>query len=130
MTATKTTTDDCELPLMIWIRETFINETKGHIFGEGEPYETMYEHSDSGKLYKSLMSEYGKCTGKVYITNKTEDGVPVGWVFRKRMEYEDWNRNSFGDRYYIRSVWVECYASEPVRRTMVTNFRTDKRQAA
>ncbi len=85
---------------MIWIKETYVNETEHHGIGESEVYETNFEHR--GELYRSLQSEYGRCAGKVYVG----EGTPIGWVFEGRDRYED------TDETYLRHVWVTLH-SEP-----------------
>ena len=90
----------------LWIRETFVNETRGYRFGESEPYETWT--SDIGELYRQMRREYGGCVSKMF--RDTAEGVQqVGWVFRKRMQYEDCEET------YMREVWVEVFSSEPER---------------
>ena len=85
------------------VKETFINETKGYQYGDSGWYEPHTEHI--GRLFRSLQREYGRCTGKVHID--TQSGTkPVGWVFEKRMQYEDARSNRPQD-YYIRQVWVQ-----------------------
>lgn len=87
------------------IQETFVNETAGYRFGETEPYEPFTD--DLGKLFRNLQAEYGRCTGKVYTDSK--DGVKaIGWVFEKRMKYEDARTNKPED-YYLCSVWVTLH---------------------
>jgi hypothetical protein len=83
-------------------REQFINETRGYSFGDSGYMTCDY---DLSWLYKYLRSEYGKAT-KMYRDRKDHPPHRVGWVFTKRMEYEDW-RPGQEDRYYIREVWVE-----------------------
>jgi hypothetical protein len=88
------------------MQATFVNETKGWIFGESgwyEPYTT-----DLGRLFRDLRAEYGRCTGHVYIDTARGTDPPgvysatrtVGWVFEKLCHYED-----TGDP-YLRVVWV------------------------
>jgi hypothetical protein len=90
------------------ISESYINATTECRFGDSgwqEPYT-----DDIGRLYKDLQSEYGRCTGHVYVDTTEGDPVPVGWVFIKRMEYEDFRsglRSSYGrEKTYLREVWV------------------------
>lgn len=83
------------------IRETFVNRTENYLFGEGEPYEPFTDNI--GRLFRSLSKEYGRCTGRMYYERKQGGDVPIGWVFEKRMRYEDANK------YYIREVWVSLH---------------------
>lgn len=82
-------------------REQYINQTKGYSFGDGG---FMNTDDTVGQLYRYLRSEYGKAT-KMYRDREDHPPHQVGWVFTKRMEYEDYRGK--GDRYYIREVWVE-----------------------
>lgn len=88
---------------MLQIRETFVDLNQNVRFGDSEWYEP-YTGEDLSKLYKNCIREYGRCTGNVY-QDMTADGkagpVKVGWVFLKRMPYE----NSRG-KTYLREVWV------------------------
>lgn len=85
------------------IRETFINLDKNATFGDPDWVEAWTD--DVGKLFKSLAAEYGRCTGKAYIERKGEPDKPCGWVFQKRMRYEDARGHKPSD-YYMREVWV------------------------
>lgn len=98
----------------MYISETFVNETKGYRFGETGPFEAWTD--DKGKLFRSLRQEYGRCTGRVYVDTdgKTK---PVGWVFEKRMKYEDARGNDREQDYYTRSVWVTLHTALPTRTT-------------
>ncbi len=89
---------------MLWIQESFINVTRHCRLGDGEPEETGSE--TTGELYASLRAIYGKCVSKVYLD--TEYGtIAVGWVFQKKMEYEDAYRFSDkSERVYLQEVWV------------------------
>lgn len=84
------------------IREVFVNETKGYQFGESDWYEPFTD--DVGRLFLDLQREYGRCRSKVYRDLPTGGAQAIGWVFEKRMEYDDYRGH--GERYYVRSVWV------------------------
>jgi hypothetical protein len=90
--------------MVLEIRETFVNETKGYQFGNSAWYEPYTDNR--GRLFRSLQREYGRCVSKV--RNEAQGDKAVGWVFQKRMEYEDarqsWRKE---DRTYVREVWVE-----------------------
>lgn len=96
----------------LYVRESFVNLTEGYRFGD-EPWYKAYTE-DRGKLFRSMQREYGRCVSRIYIDapGRTVDGhyepLPLGWVFQKRMEYEDARRDWPADkRFYIREVWVE-----------------------
>ena len=116
---------------LLWMHETYLDEARNVILGESEPYETAYTASEVGQLYRQLQKEHGACTSRIYVDTKTEQAVPVGWVFRKRIEYEDARPNwSKEQRYYLRSVWCQLYSQRPVRGVSVKNnpFRIDKKK--
>ncbi len=85
----------------LWVQETYYNATEGYTFGESGVYETWTDNR--GKLYRSLQSEYGRCTGKV----RTDTDGPIGWVFEGLVQYED-NTNK-----YKREVWVTVHTGPP-----------------
>lgn len=95
----------------IFMSETFINKDKNARFGESGIYESFTD--DKGKLFKSLQREYGRCVSRVYVDRA--DGPPkaIGWVFEKRMQYEDARTNG-ADSYYVREVWVTLYTGSEV----------------
>ena len=87
------------------ISESFINATTETRYGDSGWYRPFTD--DVGRLYRSLQSEYGRCTGHGYIDTTSGETVPVGWVFVKRVEYDDAGRYGFrGERTYLREVWV------------------------
>lgn len=106
----------------LWITESYVNATENYIFGDCPPYETSY--TSLGKLFRSLTKEYGRCVSKVYRDTKTREAMPIGWVFQKRMEYDerwprydDWGRK-LPVQTYIREVWVTVLsADDTVQRT-------------
>lgn len=97
---------------MLYIRETYINETKGYQFGDANWFEAWTD--DLGKLFKSLQKEYGRCVSKMYRDREGKPPLQVGWVFQKTMEYEDNFRRGKRDT-YTREVWVEVSSVEPVK---------------
>ncbi len=96
------------------VTETFVNRTKGYQFGESDPYEPYTDNV--GRLFRDFQREYGRCEGRVYID--TPAGVQsIGWIFAKRMRYEDAQRGD-PDAYYTREVWVsllDTYEPQPPR---------------
>lgn len=89
---------------MLQINESYVNQTKGHRFGESGWYEPLTD--DRAKLFRSLQREFGRCASRVY--QDTPDGKPdaIGWVFEKRMRYDDARGNNADRDFYIREVWV------------------------
>lgn len=92
---------------MLVVSEAYINATTETRFGESDWQEPYTD--DVGQLYRSMVDEYGRCTGHVYVSTTEGDNVAVGWVFVKRMKYEDYRsglRHVRGERTYLREVWV------------------------
>lgn len=87
----------------LWIRETYINKTEGYRYGEGDVYETR--HTNQGDLYRALVEDYGRCTGRVYVD--TDDGAQaIGWVFVKRAHYDDT---------FLQETWVTVHEKAPTK---------------
>jgi len=84
------------------IRETAVNATAEHMIGEyDQPIdETVFADDYSmAALYRFGISEYGRCTSKVYID--TSDGTKhIGYVFVKRTKYQDSNET------YLHETWL------------------------
>ena len=90
---------------MLQVNETYVNATKGYQFGDSGWYTPYTE--DKGRLFRNYQREYGRCVSKVYVDLPGGKVQPVGWVFEKRMEYEDARRSwSKEQREYVREVWV------------------------
>ena len=87
------------MALLLWVKEIFVNATEHYRFGEAEPYET--DCLTIGELYRAMGREYGRCTGKMYVEH-AEGDRQRGWVFLKRMRYEDSPRGET----YLRETWV------------------------
>lgn len=85
----------------LYIQEAFVNKTRGERYGETPVYETFTD--DTGPLYRSLQSEYGRCTGRIYIDREGDEPQKVGWVFEKRVQYDDSHES------YLREVWVTVH---------------------
>lgn len=90
----------------IWIEESFVNRTKGYRIHDSEIHDS--DEDNVGRLYKSLSREYGRCVSKVFVDRQGKTKA-VGWVFEKKMRYDD-ARGNDPDDYYVREVWVTCYA--------------------
>ena len=130
----------------LWVEETFVNETKGHQFGNADPYEAWT--ADVGKLFRTMQREYGGCTGKIGTDIRDADGnpttiFPIGWVFERWERYEDSRetcpecqarlnrhrehycyvdgRRRGGEKdFYLRQVWVTVYRGNPHQVTRTT----------
>ena len=84
------------------IQEAWVNRTKDYRIGESDIYEPFTDNIK--KLFKSLMKEYGRCTGKVRID---PDGKAIGWVFEKRTKYSDAKET------FLQETWVTLHKEKP-----------------
>jgi hypothetical protein len=102
----------------LYVKESYVNATKGYTYGDPGPQEAYTD--DPGELFRTLRNEYGRCIGKVYVDAHPSNPAParaVGWVFVKRMRYED-ARPGDPDPTYLREVWVTLHdAPDTVTRT-------------
>lgn len=90
---------------MLFIQETYVNRTEDYIFGQTDVEKAWTD--DVGKLFRSLQREYGRCIGHVHVDTTDETVRTVGWVFEKRMKYEDSNET------YLQETWVTLYKEPP-----------------
>lgn len=101
----------------LFIEVVYTNETKHYRISDPEFVETRF--SNKSELYRSLVKEYGKCVSKVYI----DDGVQIGWVFERRVKYDD-VRSSKAFKHmskierdncsFICSTWVSVHMAKPM----------------
>lgn len=71
----------------LFIEISAVNATKRY-----RMYDNIFEESicDNKKdLYKALLKEYGRCTGKMFIDDKNGNPVQIGWVFVPGNIFED-----------------------------------------
>jgi len=83
----------------------YVNVTQGYRIGNEGPLETRFE--TKGELYRHCIKEYGRCVSKCYI----EDGQQIGWVFQKRVKYDDCKET------YLQETWVTVHDSMPIKHT-------------
>ena len=50
-----------------------------------------------GEVFRHYRTQFGKCTSMVYF----DPGIECGWVYSKRVPYEDDPKST-----YLRSAWV------------------------
>lgn len=87
------------------IREVHVNLDEGYRFSDYDtPARDLYgDELDTGEVYRTMRSEFGRCTGRVY--QDTDAGtVACGWVFLKRDRYED-----APDKTYLHETWVTIH---------------------
>jgi hypothetical protein len=89
------------------IQETWTNKTEGYQCGRSDLYEPFTDNIK--RLFRSLMKEYGRCVSKVYVDNPDGFAKAIGWVFEKRMKYDDCNE------YFIQHTWVTLHKDKPTK---------------
>lgn len=83
------------------IQTTAVNATRNHYI-----YDYSIDMEDSiidsmASLYRFGRSEYGRCSGKVYVDKKdSNESVHIGYVFIKKAKYED------VDETYLQETWL------------------------
>jgi hypothetical protein len=85
----------------MFISEHFVNATESVRIGESDVFEAWTD--SPGQLFRSLQKEYGACKSKVYIDGPDNQSIHVGWIFRKRVQYQDC------DEAYLQEVWVTVH---------------------
>jgi hypothetical protein len=114
-----------EAPAKIWVQESYVNtgtyqadgtldDSQQWRFGDSDVYETWASVDQRGDLFRSLQREYGRCISTMMIDDKDAPGGAraIGWVFEKRMAYEDDRR-----KFYKREVWVSLHSAPPTKTT-------------
>ena len=89
------------------IQEQWVDLTRNCGSGETEPYEAFTD--DPGELYRSCLKGYGRCTGRVYVDLKSGGSKAIGWVFLKRVKYDDCNET------FLLETWITLHEQEPTR---------------
>lgn len=84
----------------------YVNKTEGYRVGKDKALETRFE--TKGELYRFCLKEYGRPVSKVYVG----DGQQIGWVFEKRVKYNDCNET------YLQKTWVTVHESMPEHKTI------------
>jgi hypothetical protein len=102
---------------MLWIKEDYVDATKGVRYGDSGWYETRFADDQLRPLFRSLAKEYGRVRS---MWRDTPGGGrrQAGWVFEKRVEYEDVPKTRPArERTYLRETWVEVSIGDPRQAT-------------
>lgn len=83
----------------------YVNRTKGWRTGSDGIVETRFE--TAGELYKFCLREYGRCVSSCYVDQPDGKAKRIGWVFEKRMKYDDCNE------YFVCETWVTIHEALP-----------------
>ena len=96
----------------LYVKEEVVAREKendeGEIVYESEVYESAYE--DVGELFRACRREYGRCISKVYIDRNDGTSQAIGWVFLKRVPYQDAPNET-----YLQEAWITVHKAPPTR---------------
>src|SRR5690606_25214162 len=94
--------------MALYVQETYVNASEGYIFGESPVVEAG---TDVLRLrYGALVGEFGRCVGKADIDGPDGKAIAVGWVFVKRMRYQEVSQT------YLQETWVTVHKRPPSSR--------------
>ena len=99
---------------LLFVNVSYINKTQNYHCGESGFCETRFDNLSD--LYKSLIREFGRCTGKMFVDSKNGKPQQTGWVFIKKVKYEDCKE------YYLQEVWVEVSKTKPYKKETLENL--------
>src|SRR5690242_15690009 len=71
--------------LIVQISQT--NETKRYRYADDAASESAHELK--GELFSACLKEYGRCISKMYVDVSDGGRIHIGWVFEKKMKYDD-----------------------------------------
>jgi len=74
---------------------------------------------DLGKLYKNLISEYGRVKSKIYVTDLSRLDHHIGWTFIKRVKY------SGSKDTYLQETWISLYQGIEQKKTLFKSSLSD-----
>lgn len=74
----------------LYIEVFQVNSSNNYALDNPQFHESKY--SDLGKLYRALVKEYGKCTGKLFNVGDNNKTQQIGWAFEKREYFDDTRR--------------------------------------
>lgn len=100
---------------MLWITEKYVNEDKGYVYSVVDWYETRYDDNQRHDLFRSCSREFGRAR-TMWVDTSNGESHQVGWVFEKRVEYDD-AKPGAKERTYLREVWVEVSIGDPRQAT-------------
>jgi hypothetical protein len=91
----------------LWINESYTiypdgTDDRAYRSDDTGFYKTYFHDGYSlRRIFKTLQREHGRCMGHMYLGSPNGRAAKVGYVFRKRLEYED-----DPDRTYLLETWV------------------------
>ena len=91
---------------MLWITEKYVNRDKKQLYSVVDWYETKFDDNQRRDLFKSCSKEFGRARA-MWVDKPGGGRHQVGWVFEKRVQYED------SPDTYLREVWVEVSIEDP-----------------
>lgn len=91
---------------MLWITEKYVDKDKNQLYSVVDWYETKFDDGQRRDLFKSCSKGFGRARA-MWVDKPGGGRHQVGWVFEKRVQYED-SRGT-----YLREVWVEVSIGDP-----------------
>lgn len=95
--------------MKIYMQEQTVNKTEGYKIGDSGVFESRFE--TKSEIYEYCLREYGRCIGKCYVDTSDKKAKTIGWVFLKRVKYEDCNET------YLQETWISLHEKLPVTKT-------------
>lgn len=80
------------------IRITHVDRGRNCQYAE---YVETIDAETAGEAFRVLMGDFGRCESKVYVDKADGSVSAVGWVFVKRMPYDDSPRE-----FFTRETWA------------------------
>ena len=100
----------------LYIKETSIEvreDDKRYGIFESDVYESWFDTSmPMSRILKHLMKDYGRIIEKVYVGD--ENLIHVGYVFQKRVKYED-SKDT-----YILETWITFHEQKENKEVKIT----------
>ena len=98
---------------MLWVTEKYVDKDKNQLYDVVDWYETRFDDGQRRDLFKSCSREFGRARA-MWVDKPGGGRHQVGWVFEKRVEYEDARAGAPAkERTYLREVWVEVSIGDP-----------------
>ncbi len=82
------------------IKTVHINKNKNAITDEYTDNIEDTTINNLKELYRFGLKKYGRCISKIYIDNKEGKASHIGYVFIKKLKYEDCNE------YFLSETWI------------------------
>jgi hypothetical protein len=95
---------------VIYVEQDTVNATEGYTCGKTDPEETEFE--TKGEVFKWCLKRFGKCVSRVYIDRESGRPRKIGWVFQKRVKYDDCNQM------FLQETWITLHKAPSEHKTV------------